>query len=130
MITEEVVQQLHLNSPDFTKVRIGLLHLLLQHTSASLTINENADPAVRQDFETFFNHIAPDLAPTQTQYHHHDEGPDDLPAHFKASILGQSLILPIKHGKLALGTWQGIYLGEHRQHAQSRCIIATTQGQV
>lgn len=121
LITEELLAAL----PELTHCQIGLLHLLLQHTSASISLNENADPAVRRDFERFFNRLVPQ---TQTGYEHADEGPDDLPAHFKASLLGCQLSLPIRHGQLALGTWQGIYLGEHRDRAGSRRILATLTG--
>ena len=103
---------------------MGLLHLSLQHTSASLTLNENADPAVRRDFEQFFNQLVPE----QPGFEHNDEGPDDLPAHFKASLLGQQLTLPVRQGQLALGLWQGIYLGEHRNHAASRTLVLTLNG--
>lgn len=122
LISAEVEQAL----PELTRCRVGLLHLWLQHTSASLTVNENADPAVRRDFERFFNRLVPqDMA----GYEHQDEGPDDLPAHFKSSLLGVSLQLPVREGRLALGTWQGIYLGEHRDHAGARRLVATLQGE-
>ncbi|WP_144571000.1 secondary thiamine-phosphate synthase enzyme YjbQ [Azomonas agilis] len=110
--------------PELSEYQTGLLHLLLQHTSASLSLNENADPAVRRDFERFFNR----LTPWHSEYEHADEGPDDLPAHFKASLLGCQLSLPIQNGRLALGTWQGIYLGEHREQGGSRRILATLHG--
>ena len=122
LISAEVEQAL----PEVARCRVGLLHLWLQHTSASLTVNENADPAVRRDFERFFNRLVPqDVA----GYEHQDEGPDDLPAHFKSSLLGVSLQLPVREGRLALGTWQGIYLGEHRDHAGVRRLVATLQGE-
>ncbi len=121
LVTDEIEQAL----PEMRKVKTGLLHLLLQHTSASLTLNENADPTVRSDFEAFFNRAVPENEP---YYQHTYEGPDDLPAHFKSSILGVSLMLPITNGRLNLGTWQGIYLGEHRDHGGSRHILATLQG--
>ncbi len=122
LISAEVEQAL----PEVARCRVGLLHLWLQHTSASLTVNENADPAVRRDFERFFNRLVPqDVA----GYEHQDEGPDDLPAHFKSSLLGVSLQLPVREGRLALGTWQGIYLGEHRDHAGARRLVATLQGE-
>ncbi len=121
LVTDEIEQAL----PEIRKVKTGLLHLLLQHTSASLTLNENADPTVRSDFEAFFNRVVPENEP---YYQHTYEGPDDLPAHFKSSILGVSLILPVTNGRLNLGTWQGIYLGEHRDHGGSRRILATLQG--
>ncbi|MGD9859999.1 MAG: secondary thiamine-phosphate synthase enzyme YjbQ [Marinobacterium sp.] len=122
LVTDEIEQAL----PELRRVSTGLLHLLLQHTSASLTLNENADPTVRADFEAFFNRNVPENEP---YYQHTYEGPDDLPAHFKSSILGVSLMLPIANGQLALGTWQGIYLGEHRNRAGRRTLIATLQGE-
>lgn len=122
LISAEVEQAL----PEVARCRVGLLHLWLQHTSASLTVNENADPAVRRDFERFFNRLVPQ---DMTGYEHQDEGPDDLPAHFKSSLLGVSLQLPVREGRLALGTWQGIYLGEHRDHAGARRLVATLQGE-
>jgi secondary thiamine-phosphate synthase enzyme len=121
LITEEVLQQL----PELAQVRIGLLHLLIKHTSASLTINENADPSVRRDFERFFNHFVPENEP---YYEHIDEGSDDMPAHLKASILGASVTVPITQGQLNLGIWQGIYLCEHRNQAGSRNLVLTLQG--
>ena len=122
LITEEVLTQL----PELARVRVGLLHLLLKHTSAALTLNENADPSVRRDFERFFNRLIPE---ERADYEHHDEGPDDLPAHFKSSLLGASLTLPISQGHLNLGTWQGIYLCEHRNQAGSRSLVLTLQGE-
>lgn len=122
LVSEELLTAL----PELAECRIGLLHLLLQHTSASLTLNENADPSVRRDFERFFNRLAPQGA---DGYEHDDEGPDDLPAHFKASLLGCQLTLPVRDGRLALGTWQGIYLGEHRDHGGPRRVLATLQGE-
>ncbi|ELY7487902.1 YjbQ family protein [Cronobacter turicensis] len=121
LITDEIVSQL----PVLSQVQVGLLHLLLQHTSASLTLNENCDPSVRRDMESHFLSAVPDNA----LYEHDDEGPDDMPAHIKSSSLGVSLILPVKQGHLLLGTWQGIWLGEHRNHGGSRRIIATLQGE-
>jgi len=112
--------------PELTDVRVGLLHLWLQHTSASLTVNENADPLVRGDFEAFFRRAVPDDAP---YFKHTYEGPDDMTAHIKSSLLGVQLTLPITAGRLAVGTWQGLYLGEHREHAGSRRVLATLQGQ-
>ncbi len=99
----------------------GIIHLLLMHTSAAITINENADSTVRHDFETFFNHLIPEDFP----YHHVLEGSDDMPAHLKSSIIGQSLILPVKNNRLVLGIWQGIYLCEFRENASSRSIFVT-----
>lgn len=104
-----------------------MLHLLLQHTSASLSINENADPSVRSDFESHFNKFIPENAP---YYIHTYEGSDDMPAHLKSSTIGVSLMLPIDQGRLKMGTWQGIYLGEHRDHAGSRRIVGTIQGKL
>jgi len=106
-------------------ISIGLAHLFLQHTSASLCINENIDPTVRSDAETFLNDLVPEDYP---KFRHTYEGSDDMPAHLKNMFLGTSLTIPITHGKLALGRWQGIYLFEHRDHAGSRAIIITLQG--
>ena len=122
LVTDEILQQL----PELRQVRVGIMTILLQHTSASLTLNENADPAVRQDFEDYFNHIVPEEAP---YYRHRDEGSDDLPAHLKSSLLGCSLIIPVTNGRLNLGTWQGIYLCEHRNHGGSRSLIITINGE-
>jgi secondary thiamine-phosphate synthase enzyme len=122
LISDEVLAGL----PELSGCRVGLLHLWLQHTSASLTVNENADPAVRRDFERFFNRLVPQ---GEGGYEHDDEGPDDLPAHFKGSLLGVQLQLPVHQGRLALGTWQGIYLGEHRDHGGARRVVATLQGE-
>ncbi len=108
------------------QLRVGLLHLLIQHTSAALTLNENASPDVRRDFESWFNAAVPDGAPLWT---HTDEGADDMPAHIKASLLGPTLTLPIAHGRPALGTWQGIYLCEHRERGGPRSIVATAFGE-
>lgn len=122
LVTEEVLRGL----PELASCRVGLLHILLMHTSASLTLNENADPAVRRDFENFFNKAVPE---NQSWYTHDDEGPDDLPAHLKASLLGSSLTLPVGEGRLRLGTWQGIWLGEHRNHGGSRRLVLTLHGE-
>ncbi|KDM90307.1 secondary thiamine-phosphate synthase enzyme YjbQ [Photobacterium galatheae] len=122
LITDEIERQL----PELNGIQIGLAHLFIQHTSASLTVNENADPTVRSDMEAHFNQSVPERAP---YYRHTDEGDDDMPAHIKASTLGCSLTLPIRNGRLALGTWQGIYLGEHRDHGGSRHVIITLQGE-
>ena len=103
----------------------GLLSIFIKHTSAALTINENADPSVRDDFESIVNHIVPEGLPFLT---HTLEGPDDMPAHIKASLLGNNLSIPISNGRLALGTWQGIYLCEHRNHGGKRRLIATCFG--
>jgi secondary thiamine-phosphate synthase enzyme len=107
-------------------LEVGLLHLFLLHTSASLSINENADPDVRVDMETCFNHIVPEQGLPLV---HTLEGPDDMPAHVKSSLLGASLTIPIRAGQLALGTWQGIYLCEHRHRGGSRKLIATVHGE-
>ena len=122
LITSEILEQL----PELANVNIGLAHLFIQHTSASLTINENADPTVRQDMESHFNHFVPE---NQSYYLHDYEGPDDMPAHIKATLVGNSITIPIKQGRLALGTWQGIYLGEHRNHASSRSVVVTINGE-
>src|SRR5579875_2593889 len=108
------------------RIRVGLLHLLLAHTSASLSLNENASPDVRRDFESFFDEAVPERARYWT---HTLEGPDDMPAHIKSSLLGASLVLPVSQGRLALGTWQGIYLCEHRDHGGPRSLVATAFGE-
>jgi secondary thiamine-phosphate synthase enzyme len=110
--------------PELSQIRVGLLHCFLQHTSASLTINENADPDVRVDFETAMNHAVPE----NLAYVHTLEGPDDMPAHVKASMLGASVTIPVSDGRLRLGTWQGVYLCEHRDRATSRSLVLTLQG--
>ncbi|AKH87896.1 secondary thiamine-phosphate synthase enzyme YjbQ [Edwardsiella tarda] len=120
LITAEITAAL----PALCQVRVGLLHLLLQHTSASLTLNENCDPTVRHDMERYFLRAVPEDAP----YAHDDEGADDMPAHIKSSLLGTSLVVPIRQGALQLGTWQGIWLGEHRIQGGIRRIVATIQG--
>lgn len=121
LVTREVVEAL----PELAKFRVGLLHVFIQHTSASLSINENADPDVRHDLERSFNSIAPEDFP----YRHTCEGPDDMPAHVKASLLGSSLSIPVADGRLALGTWQGIYLCEHRNHGGPRSLLLTLYGE-
>jgi len=121
LITREVVAAL----PELAQVRVGLLHLFLRHTSASLTLNENASPDVRRDFAAFFDRAVPEQAAYWT---HTLEGPDDMPAHIKASLLGPSLSLPIADGRLALGTWQGVYLCEHRDRGGARSLLATLWG--
>lgn len=103
----------------------GICNIFIQHTSASLTVNENADPTVRRDFEMHFNKSVPENDP---DYLHNDEGPDDMPAHIKASLMGASLTIPIRNGKLALGTWQGIYLCEHRNRGGGRKLLITAWG--
>lgn len=122
LITEEVESSIR----EIRQIRAGLLNIFIKHTSASLTINENADPTVRADFEQYFNHVAPE---NEQYYQHIFEGSDDAPAHFKSSILGSSIQIPITNGKLNLGTWQGIYLGEHRNHGGSRTIVITLCGE-
>jgi secondary thiamine-phosphate synthase enzyme len=122
LITREVLEQL----PELRTVSRGMLHLFILHTSASLTINENADPSVRADLERHFS----ELAPENVSYYTHDtEGPDDMPAHIKASMLGNSLSIPITDGRLRLGTWQGITLCEHRDDGGSRRLVATIFGE-
>lgn len=121
LISDEVLQAL----PELMSIKIGLAHFFLQHTSASLSINENADSSVRRDMEAHFNQLAPENAP---YYEHIYEGPDDMPAHIKSGLLGAELTVPISEGCLLLGSWQGIYLGEHRNHASSRNLIVTLQG--
>jgi secondary thiamine-phosphate synthase enzyme len=122
LITREVVTAL----PNLARVRAGFLQLFLQHTSASLTINENADPDVRADLERWLHRAVPENAP---YFEHTAEGPDDMPAHVKSSVIGCSVMIPIREGRLALGTWQGIYLGEHRSNASRRTIVATIWGE-
>lgn len=122
LITTYIEQQLF----EIKTIKCGLLHLFIKHSSASLTINENADPTVRSDMEAHFNHFVPEDAP---YYQHTYEGSDDMPAHIKASILGSSISIPITNGKLNMGIWQGIYLGEHRNHANGRTLIATISGE-
>ena len=121
LVTPDILAKL----PQLGAVRVGLLHLFLQHTSASLSINENADADVPLDLETSFSALAPEDFP----YRHTCEGPDDMPAHVKASLLGAALSIPIREGRLALGTWQGIYLCEHRNHGGRRRLVATIWGE-
>jgi secondary thiamine-phosphate synthase enzyme len=121
LVTRDVVDEL----PELRSVDVGLLHLLIRHTSASLALNENASPDVRRDFESWFDQAVPERAPYWT---HTSEGPDDMPSHVKAALLGPSLTLPISNGRLALGTWQGIYLCEHRDRGGSRSLVATMWG--
>ena len=121
LITGEVVRAV----PELGDVGVGLLHVFIRHTSASLTLNENASPDVRRDFASWFDRAVPEDAPYWT---HTLEGPDDMPAHIKASLLGPSLSLPVADGRLALGTWQGIYLCEHRDRGGSRSVMATAWG--
>jgi secondary thiamine-phosphate synthase enzyme len=122
LITGEVVRAL----PELGELGVGLLHVFIRHTSASLTLNEKASPDVRDDFDAFFDDAVPEDAPYWT---HTMEGPDDMPAHIKASLLGPSLTLPVTRGRLAVGTWQGIYLCEHRDRGGSRTLVATLQGE-
>jgi len=122
LITREVLGAL----PELERLQVGLLHLLIQHTSASLALNENASPEVRRDFETWSNEAVPGRAPYWT---HTLEGPDDMPAHIKAALFGPALTLPVSGGALALGTWQGIYLCEHRDRGGSRSLVATAWGE-
>eukprot|EP00002_Diphylleia_rotans_P017868 TRINITY_DN3466_c0_g1_i2.p1 TRINITY_DN3466_c0_g1~~TRINITY_DN3466_c0_g1_i2.p1 ORF type:complete len:145 (-),score=26.55 TRINITY_DN3466_c0_g1_i2:14-448(-) len=122
LITNEVVSQIQ---PELRGIKCGMANVFLQHTSASITINENADPTVRIDMEGALNRIAPENA----GYRHDDEGPDDMPGHIKSSVFGCSLNIPITNGALNLGTWQGIWLCEHRNHGGSRNIVVTLQGQ-
>jgi secondary thiamine-phosphate synthase enzyme len=122
LVTNEILGAI----PELKQVGIGLLNILIKHTSASLTINENADPTVRKDFESFFNRAVPE---DQPYYLHNDEGSDDLPAHLKSSLLGASLNIPVTQGRLNLGIWQGIYLCEHRNHGGNRTLVLTLQGQ-
>lgn len=122
LITQEVVNAL----PGLQEIKAGICQVFIQHTSASLCINENADPTVRHDFETYFNKRVPENDP---DYMHDDEGSDDMPAHLKAAILGNSVTIPIINGKLALGTWQGIYFCEHRNYGGPRTIVITCWGE-
>ncbi|WP_390173561.1 secondary thiamine-phosphate synthase enzyme YjbQ [Novipirellula maiorica] len=121
LITDKVVDAV----PELSSLKMGWMQVFIQHTSASLTINENADPDVRVDFETAMNHAVPESLP----YIHTIEGPDDMPAHVKASMMGASVMIPITDGRLQLGTWQGIYLCEHRDHAGGRNIVITAMGE-
>jgi secondary thiamine-phosphate synthase enzyme len=121
LITSEVVEAL----PELHEFEVGILHAFIQHTSASITINENADPDVAADLESSLGAIAPESFP----YVHTVEGPDDMPAHVKSVLIGSSISVPIEHGKLALGTWQGIYLCEHRNRGGRRRLVLTVHGQ-
>jgi secondary thiamine-phosphate synthase enzyme len=122
LITREILQAF----PQIRELQKGMMQVFIQHTSASLTINENADATVRKDFEMFFNKTVPENDP---QYEHDSEGSDDMPAHLKAAMLGSSVTIPVHRGKLALGTWQGIYLCEHRNSGGSRRLIITAWGE-
>jgi secondary thiamine-phosphate synthase enzyme len=121
LVTGEIIQ----NLPELSEFSLGIAHIFICHTSASLTISENADPDVREDFETHFNKYVPENAP---YYVHTLEGADDMPAHIKASILGSSVTVPVRNGTFNVGTWQGIYLCEHRNHGGSRKLIVTIMG--
>lgn len=121
LVTDEVLRAL----PDLPSIRAGILHVFIKHTSASLTLNENADPTVRKDFEDQFNRLVPEDQP----FHHDTEGPDDMPAHIKAALLGSSVSIPVAFGALLLGTWQGIYLCEHRNHGGKRSLVLTLMGE-
>jgi len=122
LITSEIMKAIDAEM----NIQKGICHVFIRHTSASLTINENADPTVRKDFESFFNQAVKENAP---DFMHDTEGPDDMPAHIKSSLMGSSVTIPIINGRLALGTWQGIYLGEHRNHGEPREIIITGWGE-
>jgi secondary thiamine-phosphate synthase enzyme len=122
LITHDVIEAL----PQLGELSVGILHLFLRHTSAALTLGENASPDVRRDFDAYFDRTVPENAPYWT---HTLEGPDDMPAHIKSSLLGASLSIPVSAGRLALGTWQGVYLCEHRDHGGSRSLLATLWGE-
>lgn len=122
LITTEIIQAF----PQISELKSGICQVFIQHTSASLTINENADPTVRKDFEMYFNKAVPENDPG---YLHDDEGSDDMPAHLKAALLDSSVMIPIRNGRLALGIWQGIYLCEHRNHGGQRNLILTAWGE-
>lgn len=122
LVTSELLARL----PELNRLRIGLAHFFILHTSASLTLNENADPDVRRDLEVHLRHMVPDGA---GHYVHTLEGPDDMPAHIKTSLMGPGVTVPVANGRLRLGTWQGIYLGEHRDHGGSRQLVVTLQGE-
>jgi|TARA_Y100000588_G_C14147732_1_gene879147 secondary thiamine-phosphate synthase enzyme len=121
LVTEEVKSQLQ----ELKEINSGILNVFIKHTSAGITINENADPTVREDFESHFNEMVPENMP---YYKHTLEGPDDMPAHIKASLLGSSLQIPVTNGKLNMGTWQGIYLAEHRNNGGSRKLVLSLYG--
>ncbi|AVT60244.1 secondary thiamine-phosphate synthase enzyme YjbQ [Pectobacterium versatile] len=122
LVTDEILAQV----TALRQINVGLMQIFIKHTSAALTINENADPTVRQDFESFFNRLVLEDEP---YYRHTYEGSDDMPAHLKGSLLGNSLTIPITNGRLNIGTWQGIYLCEHRNHGGSRSLVVTLNGE-
>ena len=122
LVTGEMEQQV----PELGDFKVGIAQVFIHHTSASLTLNENADPTVRTDFESHFNAMIPEDMP---YYRHTSEGSDDMPAHLKAALLGSSLMIPVSNGRFLMGTWQGIYLCEHRDHASGRTITVTVSGQ-
>ncbi|MEZ4700016.1 MAG: secondary thiamine-phosphate synthase enzyme YjbQ [Rhodothermales bacterium] len=122
LITPEIVRHV----PELAEIRVGMAHVFILHTSASLTINENADPDVRTDMEAYFNRAVPENAP---YFEHTIEGPDDMPAHIKAAMLGSGLTIPVSDGRLRLGTWQGIYLCEHRDRGGARRVVVTVWGE-
>ena len=122
LVTDEVVRGV----PELSSLRVGMAHVFIRHTSASLTLNENADPSVRRDFRTWFDRAVPDDA---DYFEHTTEGPDDMTSHIKSSLLGPSLTLPVSGGRLALGTWQGIYLCEHRERGGPRRLTVTVWGE-
>ena len=122
LVTEEIIHSV----PQISEITTGMCQVFIQHTSASLMLNEDASPAVRKDFEMYFNKVVPENDP---EYSHDDEGPDDMPAHLKAALLGSFIMIPVTNGKLALGTWQGIYLCEHRNYGGSRNLVVTVWGE-
>lgn len=122
LVTSEILSAV----PEIRDLKVGMCNVFIQHTSASLTINENADPTVREDFESYFNHAVPENEP---YFKHTLEGSDDMPAHLKSSLLGASVNIPITQGRLNLGTWQGIYLCEHRDYGGARSVVITLQGE-
>jgi secondary thiamine-phosphate synthase enzyme len=122
LVTSELVAAV----PELARFRVGLAHFFIQHTSASLNVNENADPDVRGDLGRWFDRAVPEGA---SYFHHTAEGADDMPAHVKSTLLGASITIPIRDGRLALGTWQGIYLGEHRDEGGARTVIITLSGE-
>ena len=121
LVSEEILSEL----PEIKKIKTGLMHILIKHTSASITLNENSDPDVRSDMEKYFTKTVKENEPW---YDHNSEGPDDMPAHIKSTLIGNSLTIPITNGLLNLGTWQGIYLCEHRNHGGNRKLVVTIIG--